>query len=89
MLFPLGILLGSLMAASMLARYNEMTALRVSGFSVKRIAMMLCPMSLLLAAITWGIGEWLTPLSQRLEMRLTLGALQKIQRYRPWPVACG
>jgi lipopolysaccharide export system permease protein len=77
MLFPLGILLGSLMAASMLARYNEMTALRVSGFSVKRITMLLCPMSLLLAGITWGIGEWLTPLSQRLEMRLTLGALQQ------------
>ena len=75
-LFPLGILLGCLVAVSQLARYHELMVLRTSGFSVARLTFMIVPMSLLLGGMTWTIGEWLTPLTQRIEMKMALGNLE-------------
>ncbi|MCP1660147.1 LPS export ABC transporter permease LptG [Neisseria perflava] len=72
-LMPLAVLIGGLIALSQLAQGSELTVMKASGLSTKRLLLILSQFGLIFALVTVVLGEWAAPaLSQRAEnMRKT------------------
>ncbi|QEY23436.1 LPS export ABC transporter permease LptG [Neisseria animalis] len=67
-LMPLGVLIGGLIALSQLASGSELTVMKASGLSTKRLLLILSQFGLIFAVATAVLGEWVAPsLSQRAE----------------------
>ena len=67
-LMPLGVLIGGLIALSQLAQGSELTVMKASGLSTKKLLLILSQFGLIFAVATVVIGEWIAPsLSQRAE----------------------
>ena len=60
-LFPVGALLGALLALGNLARGSELIAMRAAGASVWRIAIWVGGAGLALMCLTWIIGDYVAP----------------------------
>ncbi|MBX3708790.1 MAG: LPS export ABC transporter permease LptG [Gammaproteobacteria bacterium] len=58
---PLLILLGSIIGLSILSSYRELSVMRSSGFSVRKIMMSVLSIALLLILCISFVGEWLGP----------------------------
>lgn len=58
---PIAALLGAVYTMSRLASNSEFTIMRVAGLSPFRLAGMMTVPALILIAMTYGLGEWLTP----------------------------
>lgn len=65
-LFPMAVLLGSLVGLGALAAGSELTAMRAAGYSVRRIAGATLRAGVLLILLSLLIGEALAPSAQRL-----------------------
>lgn len=74
-LMPIAVLIGSLFALSTLARHSEITVLRASGMSTRELLMTLFRVAALFAFLTFLIGEFLAPPSEKLGQRIRLQAL--------------
>ena len=64
-IIPLAVLLGSMLAIGQLAASSELTIIRSSGYSIKRIAKSLIMTGLFFSIITLLIGELITPKSEK------------------------
>ena len=64
-IIPLAVLLGSMLAIGQLASSSELTIIRSSGYSIKRIAKSLIITGLFFSIITLMIGELITPKSEK------------------------
>lgn len=67
-LMPLAVLIGGLIALSQLASGSELTVMKTSGVSTKKLIVTLLQFGFIFAVATALLGEWLAPtLSQRAE----------------------
>ena len=67
-LLPLAVLIGGLIALSQLASGSELTVMKASGMSTKKLIAVLLQFGLIFAVATALLGEWLAPaMSQRAE----------------------
>lgn len=74
-LFPIGVLIGSLYALTVLARHSEITVLRAAGLSTPDLLVSLGKIGLVFAAITLLIGEFVAPPAERAAQQLRLKAM--------------
>jgi len=77
-LFPIAALIGSLYALVQLSNYSEITVMRVSGVSAARIALSLLRAGLLFVILTFVVGEFIAPPSERLASQLRIRALNSV-----------
>ncbi len=63
-MFPIAALIGSMAGLGLLARYNELTAIRAAGVPLARIIWSVMKVGLLLMIIVSVIGEWIAPRSE-------------------------
>lgn len=77
-LIPIAALIGSLYALSTLARHSEITVLRASGLATMELLMTLFRAAVVLAVLTFLVGELLVPFSERLAQEIKAKALSKV-----------
>jgi hypothetical protein len=74
-LFPIGVLIGTLYALTMLARHSEITVLRAAGLSTRNLLGTLTKIGLVFVALTLAVGEFLAPPAERAAQQLRLKAM--------------
>lgn len=74
-LFPIAVLIGTLVALSTLAGNSEYTVLRVSGFSPARAGAMLARIGIVFIVAAVLIGELVAPVAERAAQQLRLDRL--------------
>jgi len=74
-LFPIVVLIGTLVALSVLAGNSEYTVLRVSGLSPAKAGKMLVRIGIAFVVLTLLIGELLAPIAERTAQQLRLDRL--------------
>lgn len=74
-LFPIGVLIGTLYALTVLARHSEITVLRASGLSTRDLLVALGKIGLAFALATLLVGELLAPPAERAAQQLRLRAM--------------
>lgn len=77
-ILPVAVLVGTMYSLGQFARYSELIVLRVSGFSVARIARQLLKVGMVFTLITFIIGELITPLSEKMAQRMRIRATDSI-----------
>jgi lipopolysaccharide export system permease protein len=60
-LLPVAVLIGSLYSLTTLARHSEITVMRASGLSIRRMMGMLCLIGIMPVALTHVFGEYIAP----------------------------
>ncbi len=73
-LMPIAALIGTIYALSKLAANSEFTIMRVSGMSTRRLMLSLGGIGLLMVAVTYLLGEFLSPPAERLAQQTRLKA---------------
>jgi len=63
-IFPIAALIGAILGLSVLARDSELTAMRASGVSIRRIAFSVSKIGILLAIIVFLLGEVVSPYTE-------------------------
>jgi len=63
-IFPIATLIGAILGLSVLARDSELTAMRASGVSVKRIAGSMLKVGVVLAVVVFLLGEVISPYTE-------------------------
>lgn len=74
-LFPIGVLIGTLYALTVLARHSEITVLRTAGLSTWNLLVSLAKIGLVFAGLTLLVGEFLAPPAERAAQQLRLKAM--------------
>lgn len=74
-LFPIGVLIGTLYALTVLARHSEITVLRTAGLSTRDLLVALAKIGLVFAVLTLLVGELLAPPSEQAAQKLRLKAM--------------
>lgn len=77
-LFPVAVLIGTLYALTQLARHSEITVLRASGLSTSRMLWALAKIGAVFVVLTFLIGEFVAPPSERLAQQLRLRATSDV-----------
>ena len=65
-MFPMSVLLGSIMGLGLLASNNEIVAMRGAGISYFKIMRSVCFIGMLMAIMMWLVGEFVAPASDRI-----------------------
>lgn len=73
-LMPIAALIGTIYALSKLAANSEFTIMRVSGMSTRRLMLSLVGIGVILVALTYSLGEFVSPPAEQLAQRLRLQA---------------
>lgn len=73
-ILPVSALIGTLFALAQLVASSEYTVMRVSGMSVRSMALALIQIGLALSLITFALGELVAPVSEQAAQRLRLKA---------------
>lgn len=71
-LMPIAVLVGTLYALSTLARHSEITVLRASGMSTRKLLTVLLQVAAVVALVTFLIGEFVAPPAERAAQQLRL-----------------
>lgn len=74
-LFPIGVLIGSLYALTLLARHSEITVLRAAGLSTRDLLFTLAKIGMVFAVSTLLVGELIAPPAERAAQQLRLKAM--------------
>ena len=77
-LMPIATLIGTLYALSTLARHSEITVLRASGLATSQLLLSLFKLGVMLAVLTFLIGESLVPLAERITQEVRVKAMNKV-----------
>lgn len=77
-LIPIATLIGALYALSTLARHSEITVLRASGLATGDLLKTLFRAALVLALLTFVVGEALVPFSERLGREIRAKAMSTV-----------
>lgn len=75
-LLPIAVLIGALYALTTLARHSEITVLRVSGLSTRRLLRLLGGIGSIFVVLTFLIGEYVAPPAERAAQQWRLMATQ-------------
>lgn len=75
--FPIALLIGTLLALGGLANRSELTVLRVTGWSVKRLYWAVMKVVLVLWLLMASVGEFLAPISESYATQLRAEALNR------------
>jgi lipopolysaccharide export system permease protein len=75
---PLAVLLGSMLAIGQLAASSELTVIRSSGFSIKKIAKILTISGMLFSFLTLAIGEFIAPNSEKNAQQIKINATASV-----------
>jgi len=73
-LMPIAALIGTIYALSKLANNSEFTIMRVSGMSTGRLLRSLLGLGLIIVALTYVLGEFISPPAEQLAQRVRLRA---------------
>lgn len=73
-LMPIAALIGTIYTLSKLAANSEFTIMRVSGMSTRRLMNSLLGVGLIIVALTYVLGEFVSPPAEQLAQRLRLQA---------------
>lgn len=73
-LFPMAVLIGTILALVQMAASSELTVYRCSGVSPQRMIGILFLIAIPLVSLSLVIGEWVVPPSDRMAQRLSLVA---------------
>ncbi len=65
-LFPMATLVGTLMGLGLLASRSELIILRSSGMSLGDIIAAVLKLSFILALVVWFMGEWVSPIAEKM-----------------------
>ncbi|MBN2646575.1 MAG: LPS export ABC transporter permease LptG [Thiotrichales bacterium] len=76
-LFPVALLIGTLMGLGALANHAELTILRVTGWSVRRILLAVAKSAFLLWLVVMLIGEFVAPQTESYAQKVRVEALNK------------
>ncbi|MBK8118292.1 MAG: LPS export ABC transporter permease LptG [Sulfuritalea sp.] len=74
-LFPIGVLIGTLYALTVLSRHSEITVLRTARLSTGDLLVTLAKIGVVFAALTLLVGEFLAPPAERTAQQLRLKAM--------------
>ena len=74
-LFPIGVLIGTLYALTVLARHSEITVLRAAGLSTRDLLFTLAKIGLVFSVLALLVGEFVAPPSERAAQQLRLRAM--------------
>lgn len=74
-LLPIGVLIGTLYALTVLARHSEITVLRAAGLSTRNLLITLAKIGLMFACLTLLLGELIAPPAERAAQQLRLKAM--------------
>ena len=74
-LFPIGVLIGTLYALTVLARHSEITVLRAAGLSTRDLLVTLAKIGLVFSVLTLLVGEFLAPPAERAAQQFRLKAM--------------
>lgn len=77
-LFPIAALIGTLYALVQLAQHSEITVMRVSGVSPSRMAWSLVRAGSLFVLLTFVVGEFIAPPSERFATQLRIRAMSAV-----------
>lgn len=77
-LFPIAVLIGTLYALTLLARHSEITVLRASGLSTGRMLLTLGKLGLVFAVLTFAVGEFVAPPTEKMAQQLRLKAMSAL-----------
>ncbi len=82
--FPLAALMGTLLAVSRLSAQSELTVMRASGLSLKRLAVYAAIIGLIFSGLIFLFGEFVAPASEDTARRLKLSATSNMvaQKFR-------
>ena len=84
-LFPMAVLIGTLVGLGGLAASHELVAIRAAGVSVGRIVLAVMKAGLVLLVLAGGIGEWVAPATgQMAQQQRSLAQSQRITHYSPY-----
>ena len=73
-ILPVAALIGTLFALSQLVAHSEYTVMRVSGVSIRNMAVALVQIGVFLSVITFLVGEFVAPASEQAAQNLRLKA---------------
>ena len=76
-IFPVALLIGTLIGLGGLANHSELTILRVTGWSIRRIFIGVMKTALIFWLAAAVVGEWLAPKSESYAKKMRGEALQK------------
>lgn len=77
-LFPIAALIGTLYALVQLAQNSELTVMRVSGFSLPRMALSILRIGSLFVLVHFVVGEFVAPYSERVATQLRVRAMSSV-----------
>jgi lipopolysaccharide export system permease protein len=77
-LLPIAVLIGTLYSLTLLARHSEITVLRAAGLSTRSMLQTLAKLGLVVALLTFLIGEFLAPPAERAAQQLRLSATSSV-----------
>jgi lipopolysaccharide export system permease protein len=77
-LVPIAVLIGTLYVLATLSSNSEFTVMRASGLSPWRTGWMLAKTGLVFAVLTFAIGEWIAPVSERAAQQVRMRAIQSL-----------
>ncbi len=75
---PVAVLIGALYALAQTARNSELVVLQASGMSIYRIGRPLLLAGIIFAILTFVVGEFVTPISEKTAQRMRIKATQSI-----------
>ena len=75
---PIAVLIGSMYAIGQLSENSELTVIRSSGFSIKKIAFTLSFTGLFFTLFTFAVGDLVTPLSEKKAQEIKITAKESI-----------
>lgn len=77
-LFPIAVLIGTLLALAQMAASSEYTVIRVSGVSVTRFVRLLAQIGLVFALVNFLIGEFVAPGAEQAAQRIRVRAISGV-----------
>lgn len=75
---PVAVLIGMMVSLGSLSRNSELVVMRVSGLSIFDIGLSLIKVGLLFTVITFLVGEFITPVSEKTAQRMRIQATDQV-----------
>ena len=75
---PVAVLVGAMYTLGQFSRHSELIVLRVSGVSIASIGMSLLRVGLIFMLVSFVVGEFITPLSEKTAQRMRIKATDSV-----------
>lgn len=75
---PVAVLIGMMVSLGTFSRYSELIVMRVSGLSIFNIGYTLAKVGLIFSIITFLVGDFITPVSEKMAQRMRIQATESV-----------